>query len=584
MQQNATTRTAQASLAGALAAAHAEASANRLSAVRFPGNDGGSSLAEMAERDLDAALQLLANRAQYITGASGAAIALRRDGKNDMLCRASAGPNAPELGALLSTEFGLSGESVRTRQALRCDDAERDGRVNRDVCRRLGIASVMVMPVENDEGVLGVLELFSGKANAFGTRDLSAVQRLSEMVEVAVRLAHATESLTKRLRTSEISVPLLVAEDERLAADQILDDEIVEGEVLGDLVLEDSVLEEQPPVAGAEAEPQAERPGLSGAGVDALTQRAVLEVLSHQNEDSSEKVERAVEWPKQSVGENGVAAPKLAKAIGAAAVAAVPGVPPQGEAAPFTEAVPKKRPFWSAALSPAPDAGKPEEQDQSHVPPVLRSLRKCEACGFPVSASRVLCVECEEKKWRGQLRVPPAVPPRPGVVLEKAVLGAPAAKAATENQGSTSALEARRLPNAGVAAGAKTGMGNTAAVAPAAAAASVALPSETEARAFAAAQAVAGVAPGSSTSSVAVQASPMMRPQAPAIADVAPTPKAPVRETALQPAAQAATDAAPEFVLSAGLEPSQSWLSANKYIVGVLLLVAAVVVTVLLLR
>ncbi len=90
----------------------------------------------MAQRDLDAALQLLADRAQYITGASGAAIALRRNGKNDMLCRASTGPNAPELGALLSTEFGLSGESVRTRQALRCDDAERDIRVNRDVCRR----------------------------------------------------------------------------------------------------------------------------------------------------------------------------------------------------------------------------------------------------------------------------------------------------------------------------------------------------------------------------------------------------------------------------------------------------------------
>jgi hypothetical protein len=30
-----------------------------------------------------------------------------------------------------------------------------------------------------------------------------------------------------------------------------------------------------------------------------------------------------------------------------------------------------------------------------------------------------------------------------------------------------------------------------------------------------------------------------------------------------------------DFVLSAGLEPSQSWLAANKYIVGVILLVAA---------
>src|SRR4051794_14659239 len=160
-------------------------------AMRFPGEDGGRSLGEMAQRDLDAALQLLADRAQYITGASGAAIALRRDGRNDMLCRASTGTNAPELGALLSTEFGLSGESVRTKSALRCDDAERDARVNRDVCRQMGIASVVVMPVVNDDQVLGVFELFSGKPNAFGERDVSAVQRLSEMVETAVRLAYA---------------------------------------------------------------------------------------------------------------------------------------------------------------------------------------------------------------------------------------------------------------------------------------------------------------------------------------------------------------------------------------------------------
>ena len=116
------------------------AQAAMAASVRFPGEDGGRSLAEMAQSDLDAALQLLADRAQYITGASGAAIALRRDGRDDMLCRASSGTNAPELGALLSTEFGLSGESVRTRQLLRCDDAERDARVNREVCQQMGIA------------------------------------------------------------------------------------------------------------------------------------------------------------------------------------------------------------------------------------------------------------------------------------------------------------------------------------------------------------------------------------------------------------------------------------------------------------
>jgi putative methionine-R-sulfoxide reductase with GAF domain len=157
--------------------------------LRFPGEDGGRSLTEMAQRDLYAALQLLAERAQYITGASGAAIALRED--TEMICRASAGSSAPELGAHLQVNSGLSGESVRTRQTLRCDNAETDPRVNRDSCRVLGIASVVVMPLAHDGEVNGVFELLSDRAYAFEDRDLTALERLAEMVQTALSHAQA---------------------------------------------------------------------------------------------------------------------------------------------------------------------------------------------------------------------------------------------------------------------------------------------------------------------------------------------------------------------------------------------------------
>ncbi len=187
-------QSAPASVSAGIAAANAHLPSLEIE-PRFPGEDGGQSLAKMAQIDLDAALQLLAERAQYITGASGAAIALRRGEHADMLCRASAGSNAPELGALLSMEYGLSGESVRTRQALRCNDTEVDPRVNREGCRQLGIASVVVMPIVSEQQVIGVFELFSGQPRAFEERDLSALQRLSEMVETAVRHAVAAQSM-----------------------------------------------------------------------------------------------------------------------------------------------------------------------------------------------------------------------------------------------------------------------------------------------------------------------------------------------------------------------------------------------------
>jgi GAF domain-containing protein len=344
VQENGTTRNPQSSMT---------------SPVRFPGEDGGRSLAEMAQRDLDAALQLLADRAQYITGASGAAIALRRSGMSDMLCRASTGSNAPELGALLSTEFGLSGESVRTRKALRCDDAARDARVNHDVCRQLGIASVVVMPVVNDDEVLGVFELFSGKANAFGDRDLSAVQRLSEMVETAVRLAHATESLPDQLRAMQISASESASAPE--VAEQVLDVELQEN----------PALDIPKPIAPA---------------VDIPQLGPSTEQLWHTIAASAPEAAPPSPIPPPAVPPRVVAK-----------------TPPSAESLAANQPT-KKQLLWSAASAGAD--GSKAEVDQSHVPPVLRGLRTCEACGFPVSAGRALCVECEEKKWRGQLKRP----------------------------------------------------------------------------------------------------------------------------------------------------------------------------------
>jgi GAF domain len=175
-----------------------------LQKLRFPSDDGGRSLSEIAQRDLEAALKLLVDRAQYITGASGAAIALREGGH--MICRARAGTSAPELDAELQMDFGLTGESVRTHQILRCDDAEADVRVNRESCRALGIVSVLVVPLKREQEVIGVFELLSGKPFAFEERDIVAVQRLAEMIQTALDQADAVKRAERELRPNVPSV------------------------------------------------------------------------------------------------------------------------------------------------------------------------------------------------------------------------------------------------------------------------------------------------------------------------------------------------------------------------------------------
>jgi hypothetical protein len=142
----------------------------------------------LEEPELDAALQLLVERAQYITGATGTALALPQGG--EMVCRASAGSCSPQVGARLQVRSGLTGESIAQRRLLRCDNAETDPRVNLEACRALGIASIVVLPLLRQTGeVRGLFELFSDHAYAFEERDLIALERMADLTLTALDLA-----------------------------------------------------------------------------------------------------------------------------------------------------------------------------------------------------------------------------------------------------------------------------------------------------------------------------------------------------------------------------------------------------------
>ncbi len=153
-------------------------------------SNGGRAL---QEPELDSALQLLVERAQYITGATGTALALAQG--EEMVCRASAGASAPPVGARLQVRTGLTGESVSRRQLLRCDNAETDPRVNLEACRALGIASIVVLPLLRSNGeVCGLFELFSDHPGAFEERDLVALERIAGLTLTALDLSEQRQA------------------------------------------------------------------------------------------------------------------------------------------------------------------------------------------------------------------------------------------------------------------------------------------------------------------------------------------------------------------------------------------------------
>ena len=152
--------------------------------------------------DLDAALHLIARRAHSFTGASGAAIALSEGA--DMICRATAGTDAPGIGAKVQVGSGFSGECVRTGTTLRCDDSESDPRVDRESCRSLGIRSMMAVPIRREGVVTGLLEVFAPAAHAFAADQESVLRRLSEIISYAVRRVEVCQTQPSLERTVTI--------------------------------------------------------------------------------------------------------------------------------------------------------------------------------------------------------------------------------------------------------------------------------------------------------------------------------------------------------------------------------------------
>jgi len=139
---------------------------------------------DLGDLELEPTMSLFAERAQAVTAATGAAIALRRG--NEIICRARAGRTAPDLGVRLQTDSGLSAECVRRGEILLCGDAEVHPHVDLAICRRLGVRSILVAPLRYFRRTLGLFEVLSSVPHAFDQQDVGAVQMLAGIIVAVI--------------------------------------------------------------------------------------------------------------------------------------------------------------------------------------------------------------------------------------------------------------------------------------------------------------------------------------------------------------------------------------------------------------
>jgi len=151
------------------------------------------------ELALDVVLNEVVVRAADATGASAAALALAREG--EMVCRASTGLHAPGLGIRLNTRDGLSGECLRTREPQLCLDTETDERVDAEACRRLGIRSMLIVPILDKDDLIGVIEVFSPDPDTFSP---SHDMLLESFARTCTRLRHLAAEVEKEIPVAKL--------------------------------------------------------------------------------------------------------------------------------------------------------------------------------------------------------------------------------------------------------------------------------------------------------------------------------------------------------------------------------------------
>jgi len=134
--------------------------------------------------DLGSVMQLVCQRAGSLIGAGGAVVELAEG--SEMVYRAASGFAESQLGLRLQRQGSLSGLCVAQEQILQCDDSELDDRVDRAACRKVGLRSMLVVPLRHDEQTVGVLKVMSSKVAAFTAEDVELLGLMSELIGAAM--------------------------------------------------------------------------------------------------------------------------------------------------------------------------------------------------------------------------------------------------------------------------------------------------------------------------------------------------------------------------------------------------------------
>ena len=162
-----------------------------------------ASLRQSAALEFHASVQLLAERARFLTGAAGVAVALEQGGQ--FVYCAAAGRSVPEINATADiTKYPLR-KCIKTGQAVHLAIERLSVEASGE-----GLNPALAIPVLRDQRVVGFFELVPG-GSAFEDHDVETVTRLATMVSTALEHLDAAEHAEKLIGQRKLEEPIAIA-------------------------------------------------------------------------------------------------------------------------------------------------------------------------------------------------------------------------------------------------------------------------------------------------------------------------------------------------------------------------------------
>jgi len=148
------------------------------------------------EFDLRQTMQLIADHALRVSGASGVAVGLLKS--HELVYLAGSGSAAKDIGYRVPAVLSASSQQDARREILRVEDAASDPRIEAEICRQFGAMSLLMLPIYSGHILAGVLQVLFDTPHPFREREVRVYRLMVGVLE---------EGMLRAARPVEMLVP-----------------------------------------------------------------------------------------------------------------------------------------------------------------------------------------------------------------------------------------------------------------------------------------------------------------------------------------------------------------------------------------